>query len=45
MTWATEARVVVATKQLITVRAKFQREDGKLIAEASAQQFIMPFAS
>lgn len=38
-----EARVVAVTKQVITVRAEFRREDGKLVAEATAQQFLMPF--
>ena len=38
-----EARVVAATRQMITVRADFQRQDGELIADASAQQLIMPF--
>lgn len=28
---------------MITVRAEFRREDGELIAEASAQQFLMNF--
>jgi hypothetical protein len=27
---------------LITARAEFQREDGVLIAEASAQQLVLP---
>ncbi|CAN5531415.1 PaaI family thioesterase [soil metagenome] len=40
-----EARVIAATKQMITVRAEFRREDGELIAEASAQQLIIPFAT
>jgi uncharacterized protein (TIGR00369 family) len=38
-----EAKVVAQTRQLITVRAEFRREDGELIAEASAQQLLMPF--
>ena len=38
-----EARVVAVTKQVITVRAEFRREDGQLVAEATAQQFLMPF--
>ncbi len=38
-----EARVVAVTKQVITVRAAFRREDGALVAEATAQQFLMPF--
>jgi uncharacterized protein (TIGR00369 family) len=40
-----EARVVAQTRQLITARAEFRREDGEMIAEASAQQLIMPFAA
>jgi len=39
-----EARVVARTRQLITVRAEFRRADGELIAEASAQQLILPLA-
>ena len=38
-----EARVVAATKQMITARAEFRREDGELIAEATAQQLLMGF--
>jgi uncharacterized protein (TIGR00369 family) len=43
-----EARVVAATRQIITVRAEFRREapvsgEGQLIAEATAQQFVQPF--
>lgn len=37
-----EGRVVAQTRQLITARAEFRREDGELIAEASAQQFLQP---
>ena len=37
-----EARVVARTRQLITVRAEFRREDSELIAEASAQQMLTP---
>jgi len=40
---AIEAKVVAQTRQMITVRADFRREDGKLIADASAQQLLMPF--
>lgn len=40
---AIEARVVAQTKQLITVRAEFRREDGGLIADATAQQMIMVY--
>lgn len=38
---AIEARVVAQTKQLITVRAEFRRDDGGLIADATAQQILM----
>jgi uncharacterized protein (TIGR00369 family) len=38
-----EARVVAVTRQVITVRAEFRREDGQLVAEATAQQFLTPF--
>lgn len=37
-----EAKVVAVTRQLITVRAEFRREDGQLVAEAAAQQFLLP---
>lgn len=40
---AIEARVVAQTRQLITVRAEFRREDGALIAEATAQQILLAF--
>jgi len=40
---AIEARVVAQTRQLITARAEFRREDGALIAEATAQQIVMAF--
>lgn len=39
-----EARVVAATRQLITVEADFRREDGELIAKAGAQQIVLPGA-
>lgn len=39
---AIEARVVAQTNQMITVRAEFRREDGVLIAEATAQQLLLP---
>ena len=42
---AIEARVVAQTRQLITVRADFRRPDGVLIADATAQQILMPFAN
>jgi uncharacterized protein (TIGR00369 family) len=38
-----DARVVAQTRQLITVRAEFRREDAELIAEATAQQLLTPF--
>lgn len=38
-----EARVVAQTRQLVTVRAEFRREDGVLIVDATAQQILMPF--
>jgi uncharacterized protein (TIGR00369 family) len=38
-----EAKVVAQTRQLVTVRAEFRREDGDLLAEATAQQLLMPF--
>ncbi|MBI1404938.1 MAG: hotdog fold thioesterase [Caulobacter sp.] len=40
---AIEARVLATTRQVITVRAEFRREDETLIAEATAQQFLQPF--
>lgn len=40
---AIEARVVAHTRQLITVRAEFRRDDGVLIADATAQQILMAF--
>lgn len=40
---AIEAKVVARTRQLITARAEFRREDGALIAEATAQQIVMAF--
>lgn len=40
---AIEARVVAATRQLITARVDFRRDDGELVAEATAQQIVMPF--
>lgn len=38
-----EARVVAQTRQLITARADFRRDDGELLAEATAQQLLMKF--
>ncbi len=40
-----DAIVVAQTKQMITTRASFKREDGALIAEATAQQILHPFAT
>jgi len=37
-----EAVVVAQTRQLLTVRATIKREDGALIADASAQQILQP---
>ncbi|MBX3481303.1 MAG: PaaI family thioesterase [Caulobacter sp.] len=39
-----EARVIDQTRQIIAVRADIRREDETLIAEATAQQFLQPFA-
>lgn len=36
-----EAHVVAQTRQLVTVRASFCREDGVLIAEGTAQQMLL----
>lgn len=38
-----EARIVAQTRQLITARAEFRREDGVVIADATAQQILMAF--
>lgn len=35
-----DARVTAQTKRIITTRAEFHREDGALVAEASAQQVV-----
>ncbi len=40
-----KARVVASTRELFTVRADFCKDDGKLIAEASAQQLVVPFGT
>jgi acyl-coenzyme A thioesterase PaaI-like protein len=40
---AIDARVIAQTKKMITVRAAFRRDDDELIAEASAQQLLVPF--
>lgn len=37
-----EGRVTASTRQLITVEADFRRQDGELIARASAQQILLP---
>jgi uncharacterized protein (TIGR00369 family) len=37
-----EAVVVAQTRRLLTVRATLKREDGELIADASAQQVLQP---
>lgn len=36
-----EATVVAQTRQMVTVRAEFRREDGALIADATAQQILL----
>ena len=41
---AIEAKVVARTRQVITARVEFRRADGELVAEATAQQFVQPFA-
>ena len=38
-----EARVIAQTRQMITCRVELKRADGELIAEASAQQLLVPF--
>jgi len=38
---AIEAVVVAQTRQMLTVRATLKRDDGELIAEASAQQTLL----
>jgi len=38
-----EARIVAQTRQLITARAEFRRDDGVLIVDATAQQILMAF--
>ena len=37
-----EARVLAATRRLITTEADFRRPDGELVAKASAQQILLP---
>ena len=39
-----EARVIAQTRQVITVRASFHGPEDRLVAEATAQQFILPLA-
>jgi uncharacterized protein (TIGR00369 family) len=39
-----EARVIAQTRQVITVRASFHGPEDRLVAEATAQQFIQPMA-
>jgi len=36
------AQVIAATRQMITLRASFVQGEGRLIAEAGAQQILMP---
>lgn len=36
-----EARIIAHTRQLISCRSEFRREDGDLIAEASGQQLVI----
>jgi uncharacterized protein (TIGR00369 family) len=38
-----EAHVITHSKSMIAVEANFLREDGELIARASAQQMVIPF--
>jgi uncharacterized protein (TIGR00369 family) len=38
-----EAHVITQSKSMIAVEANFLREDGELIARASAQQMVIPF--
>ncbi|MDP1632872.1 MAG: PaaI family thioesterase [Caulobacter sp.] len=40
-----EGRVTAKTKSLIHVEASFRRPDGDLIAQAGAQQMVMPFGT
>jgi uncharacterized protein (TIGR00369 family) len=39
------AQVIAATRQMITVRASFTQAGDRLIAEASAQQILLPMLS
>jgi acyl-coenzyme A thioesterase PaaI-like protein len=38
-----EAHVIMQSKSMISVEANFLREDGEIIARASAQQMVIPF--
>ena len=40
-----EAKVISKTRQMIAVRATFTSPEGVLLAEATAQQFLMPMVS
>ena len=40
-----EAKVISKTRQMITVRATFTSPEGVLLAEATAQQFLIPMVS
>lgn len=40
-----EGRVTARTKSVVHVEADFRRPDGELIARASAQQMVTPFAA
>jgi len=42
---AIEGRVTARTKSVVHVEADFRRPDGELIARASAQQMVTPFAA
>ncbi len=39
-----EARVIAQTRQVITVRATFHGPEDRLVAEATAQQFLQPLS-
>jgi acyl-coenzyme A thioesterase PaaI-like protein len=39
-----EAKVVSQTRQMIATRVTFKSLEGVLLAEATAQQFLMPMA-
>ena len=40
-----EGRVTAQTRRIITARAEFRRDDGELVAEASAQQIVQKLTS